>query len=75
MVGHLPIPLEPGAESSSCLMRPGEIAWSPDADALAIVRSGEPVAVAPPGVVRLGELTGGLEALAGSTSSVTIRRA
>lgn len=74
LVGSLPPGLGTASTPASCLLRPGEIAWSPEASALAIARSPEPTAVAPPGVSRLGEVTNGLDALAGANSPVTIRR-
>lgn len=75
LVGRLPTALGVGPSSLSTAFTVGEIGYAPDAGAIAIFHGDPTARVAPPGVVRLGSVTGDLEVIAHLGGPVTIRPA
>ncbi len=75
MVGEVSPELEAGGAPLSCNFLVGEIVYSPADGAIAIFHSADAARLETPGVVRLGRVIGGLEAVTLPASvEVTIQR-
>ncbi|MGC3993617.1 MAG: cyclophilin-like fold protein [Propionicimonas sp.] len=75
LVGALPAGPEVSGQTLSTRFVLGEIAYSPEAEAIAVFHDDHTSGVASPGVVRLGVVTEGLDGVAAASGRVTIRPA